>query len=93
MVRIAQWVSAAALVLGASATEGGASSVLTTEIGRQNNQSLFWGPYKSNLYFGVRPRTPDALWTGLMWGRVDDYRDIQNGMRGRGPLRELLLLS
>ncbi|RMJ07469.1 hypothetical protein CDV36_012931 [Fusarium kuroshium] len=80
MVRIAQWVSAAALVLGASATDE-ASSVLTTEIGRQNNQSLFWGPYKSNLYFGVRPRTPDALWTGLMWGKVDDFRDIQNGFR------------
>lgn len=83
MVRIAQWVSAAALVLGASATDE-ASSVLTTEIGRQNNQSLFWGPYKSNLYFGVRPRTPDALWTGLMWGKVDDFRDIQNGMREAG---------
>ncbi|KAF4984228.1 hypothetical protein FZEAL_516 [Fusarium zealandicum] len=80
MVRIAHWVSAATLVLGASAADE-ASSVLTTEIGRQNNQSLFWGPYKSNLYFGVRPRTPDALWTGLMWGKVDHYQDIQKGFR------------
>ncbi|KAF5000326.1 hypothetical protein FDECE_11243 [Fusarium decemcellulare] len=80
MVKIAQWVSAAALALGVSAADD-AASVLTTEIGRQNNQSLFWGPYKSNLYFGVRPRTPDALWTGLMWGKVDDYHDIQNGFR------------
>ncbi|OBS21312.1 hypothetical protein FPOA_07650 [Fusarium poae] len=80
MVKIAQWVSIAALILGASAADE-ASSVLTTEIGRQNNQSLFWGPYKSNLYFGVRPRTPDGLWTGLMWAKVDDYQDIQNGFR------------
>lgn len=79
MVKIAQWVSTAALILGASAADE-ASSVLTTEIGRQNNQSLFWGPYKSNLYFGVRPRTPDGLWTGLMWAKVDDYQDIQNGV-------------
>ncbi|KAI1039897.1 hypothetical protein LB505_007105 [Fusarium chuoi] len=80
MVKIAHWVSAATLALGVSAADD-ASSVLTTEIGRQNNQSLFWGPYKSNLYFGVRPRTPDGLWTGLMWGKVDNYHDIQNGFR------------
>ncbi|KAF9782003.1 hypothetical protein IL306_011954 [Fusarium sp. DS 682] len=78
MVKIAHWVSAATLALGSSAADD-ASSVLTTEIGRQNNQSLFWGPYKPNLYFGVRPRTPDGLWTGLMWGKVDNYHDIQNG--------------
>lgn len=78
MVRIAHWVSAATLALSVSAADE-PSSVLTTEIGRQNNQSLFWGPYKSNLYFGVRPRTPDALWTGLMWGKVDNYHDIQKG--------------
>jgi mannosyl-oligosaccharide glucosidase len=80
MVKIAHWVSAATLALGVSAADD-ASSVLTTEIGRQNNQSLFWGPYKSNLYFGVRPRTPDGLWTGLMWGKVDNYHDIQNGKK------------
>ncbi|KAI1010542.1 hypothetical protein LB503_005416 [Fusarium chuoi] len=80
MVKITHWVSAATLALGVSAADD-ASSVLTTEIGRQNNQSLFWGPYKSNLYFGVRPRTPDGLWTGLMWGKVDNYHDIQNGFR------------
>ncbi|RBR13154.1 uncharacterized protein FIESC28_08340 [Fusarium coffeatum] len=80
MVKITHWVSTAALILGASAADE-ASSVLTTEIGRQNNQSLFWGPYKSNLYFGVRPRTPDALWTGLMWAKVDNYQDIQSGFR------------
>ncbi|GKU01974.1 mannosyl-oligosaccharide glucosidase [Fusarium langsethiae] len=80
MVKIAQWVSITALILGSAAADE-ASSVLTTEIGRQNNQSLFWGPYKSNLYFGVRPRTPDGLWTGLMWAKVDDYQDIQSGFR------------
>ncbi|VZH98375.1 unnamed protein product [Fusarium fujikuroi] len=80
MVKIAHWVSAATFALGVSAADD-ASSVLTAEIGRQNNQSLFWGPYKSNLYFGVRPRTPDGLWTGLMWGKVDNYHDIQNGFR------------
>lgn len=84
MPKLAQWVAAAVLALGASAAdEADSASVLTAEIGRQNNESLFWGPYKPNLYFGVRPRTPNALWTGLMWGRVDGYDDIGNGECGR----------
>lgn len=57
----------------------GSESVLASEIGRQNNQSLFWGPYKPNLYFGVRPRTPKAMWTGLMWAKIDNYQDVQSG--------------
>ncbi|KAH7008481.1 glycoside hydrolase [Ilyonectria destructans] len=82
MPKLAQWVAAAVLALGASAAdEADSASVLTAEIGRQNNESLFWGPYKPNLYFGVRPRTPNALWTGLMWGRVDGYDDIGNAFR------------
>lgn len=79
MPRIAPWVATAALVVGAAAAEG--ESVLTAEIGRQNNQSLLWGPYKPNVYFGVRPRSAEGLWTGLMWSKVDDYGEVQNGGR------------
>ena len=78
MARLAQWFAAALVIGTAAAAEG--ESILTAEIGRQNNQSLFWGPYKPNLYFGVRPRTPDGLWTGLMWSKVDAYGEVQNGM-------------
>ncbi|KAH6686185.1 mannosyl-oligosaccharide glucosidase [Plectosphaerella plurivora] len=64
------------------AEEGsGSESILTSEIGRANNESLFWGPYKSNLYFGVRPRTPQGLWAGLMWAKVDSFQDVQSGFR------------
>lgn len=52
-------------------------AILTNEIARQNNQSLLWGPYRPNLYFGVRPRIPKSLMTGLMWGKVDTYADFQ----------------
>ncbi|KAL7922393.1 glycoside hydrolase family 63 protein [Trichoderma austrokoningii] len=80
MARIAQLLaSVAALVTGASAF--GEESILINEIGRQNNQSLLWGPYKPNLYFGVRPRLPQGLWTGLMWGRAEGYQDIQQLFR------------
>ncbi|KAL7974608.1 glycoside hydrolase family 63 protein [Trichoderma sp. SZMC 28014] len=80
MARFAQLLaSAAALVAGASAI--GDESILINEIGRLNNQSLLWGPYKPNLYFGVRPRLPQGLWTGLMWGRAEGYMDIQQLFR------------
>jgi hypothetical protein len=69
------WLSSL-LVVRAEAT-GNDESVLISEIGRQNNQSLLWGPYKPNLYFGVRPRIPLSLSAALMWGRVDTYSDMQ----------------
>lgn len=66
--------------LALAAEDGpGSASILTSEVGRLNNESLFWGPYKSNLYFGVRNRAPKSLWTGLMWSRVDNYQDVQQG--------------
>lgn len=69
-------------VVAADDTPGnGPASILTSEIGRLNNESLFWGPYKPNLYFGVRPRTANPLWTGLMWAKVDSFQDVQTGTR------------
>lgn len=32
------------------------------------DDALRWGPYRPNLYFGVRPRTPAGPTFGLMWG-------------------------
>ena len=60
----------------AQASDGDAS-VLIKEIGRTSNQSLLWGPYRPNLYFGVRPRIPKSLTTGLMWAKADDYQTVQ----------------
>lgn len=37
-----------------------------------NNASLLWGPYRPNLYMGIRPRMPDSLIAGLMWGKLED---------------------
>lgn len=86
MAKFAQLASVIALAVGATAaTAPEGEAVLMSEIGRQNNQSLFWGPYKPNLYFGVRPRLAQGLWTGLMWGRVDNYQDIQNSMYRTKP--------
>lgn len=46
-----------------------------------SNDSLLWGPYRPNLYFGVRPRIPKSLLTGLMWTNVDDFGRAQENFR------------
>lgn len=45
------------------------------------NDSLLWGPYRSNLYFGVRPRIPRSLLTGLLWAKVEDFQSVQTNFR------------
>lgn len=62
-----------ALVTSQNAQQPLASSVA--------NDSLLWGPYRPNLYFGVRPRIPKSLLTGLMWTNVDDFASAQNNFR------------
>lgn len=71
MAKLGRLLAAAALALGASAADNQAA-----ETDRLNNESLIWGPYKPNLYFGVRPRVPQGLWTGLMWGGVNSYQQV-----------------
>lgn len=43
-----------------------------------SNDSLLWGPYRSSLYFGIRPRIPRSLLSGLMWFNVDNFESIGN---------------
>lgn len=37
-----------------------------------NEAPLLWGPYRPNLYLGIRPRVPESLFAGLMWGKLDE---------------------
>lgn len=37
-----------------------------------SENSLMWGPYRSNLYVGMRPTVPHSLMTGLMWFNADN---------------------
>lgn len=48
---------------------------------KASNDSLLWGPYRPNLYFGIRPRLPKSVLTGLLWSRVEDYQSVQNNCR------------
>ncbi|ETI23672.1 hypothetical protein G647_05475 [Cladophialophora carrionii CBS 160.54] len=46
-----------------------------------SNDTLLWGPYRPNLYFGVRPRLPNSLLTGLLWANTDSYASTQQNFR------------
>lgn len=70
---------------GFAQAQDGDESVLTSEITRLNNQSLLWGPYKPNLYFGLRPRIPKSLMAGLMWAKVDNFQDVQHSTWQQTP--------
>ena len=64
---------------------GDVSPALLNAVSAASNASLLWGPYRPNLYFGVRPRLPKSLLTGLLWSNVDDYRAFQGiQLRRRG---------
>ncbi|TVY57315.1 putative mannosyl-oligosaccharide glucosidase [Lachnellula suecica] len=74
------WLGGVALA-GASLVAADDSSILSKEYARSTNESLLWGAYRPNLYFGVKPRIPDSLTGGLMWAKVDNYQDVQNNFR------------
>lgn len=40
---------------------------------KTNRLSLNWGPYRSNLYVGIRPRIPNSILTGLLWFPADTF--------------------
>lgn len=50
------------------------------ENAKLSNDSLLWGPYRPNLYFGIRPRLPKSLLTGLLWAKVDTFDSVQHSM-------------
>ncbi|KAH9053836.1 glycoside hydrolase [Lactarius vividus] len=41
-----------------------------------DTNSLLWGTYRPNLYFGLRPRIPQSLMTGLVWFGTQDYQSF-----------------
>ncbi|EPQ58475.1 glycoside hydrolase [Gloeophyllum trabeum ATCC 11539] len=40
------------------------------------SESLLWGAYRPGLYFGLRPRLPQSLMTGLIWFGTQDFMSV-----------------
>lgn len=51
---------------------------LNVAAGKALNDSLLWGTYRPNLYFGTKPRIPSSLSTGIMWFSGDDVQGFQS---------------
>lgn len=62
-----------AAVLSASAIVNASA-----DVDPESDSSLFWGTYRPNLYFGLRPRVPNTLMTGLMWHGLNDYQSVMS---------------
>ena len=60
-------------------SEGNVDSVLhqRANVLAASNESLLWGTYRPNLYFGTRPRLPESLLTGLMWFGTEELSSIE----------------
>ena len=54
------------------------STLVASESLNETDQSLLWGPYRPNLYFGIRPRLPQSLMTGLIWFSTTNYQSVQS---------------
>ncbi|KAI8388237.1 glycoside hydrolase [Radiomyces spectabilis] len=52
-------------------------TTLRVAAGQAANDSLLWGTYRPNLYFGTRPRLPESLSTGLLWFDGSRFQSIQ----------------
>lgn len=76
-----------------SLTLGEASQEVLSQNAKHSNESLLWGPYRPNLYFGVRPRIPKSLMTGLLWAKVDSFQGVQNSRCQRLKPRPLNSMS
>ena len=47
------------------------------------SESLMWGAYRPNLYFGTRPQIPQSLMTGLMWFGTHDFQSFSSKLPQR----------
>lgn len=40
------------------------------------DEDLLWGAYRPGLYFGLRPKLPQSLMTGLIWFGTQNYQSL-----------------
>lgn len=55
-----------------------ASTANASSLASNGSSDLLWGAYRPNLYFGLRPRLPQSLMTGLIWFGAHDYRSFMS---------------
>lgn len=71
-----QWLASTAVALLPLLADVAQAEDTTSVFSKASNDTLLWGPYRPNLYFGVRPRIPKSIMTGLLWGQVEDFQTV-----------------
>ena len=56
-----------------------------------DDKSLLWGTYRPNLYFGLRPRVPHSLMTGLMWHGLQNWESFSSAFKFIGVQKTHIL--
>ncbi|KAK1753796.1 glycoside hydrolase [Echria macrotheca] len=80
MAVVSRCLAILSLSLGALAQSlGNFNSSTSSSVPEQPWQT--WGPYRPNLYFGVRPTVPETLLMGLMWANGDDRKTMLKSLR------------
>ena len=64
-----------------------------SESNELSEESLLWGPYRPNLYLGIRPRIPNSLLMGLMWSNADEPSKISNSTYIKARTIDAFLLT
>jgi len=82
MILLWRFSALLSVVLELCISFGDAQQEVLSQNRKRSNESLLWGPYRPNLYFGVRPRIPKSLTTGLLWARTDDFEKVQHSTLG-----------
>ncbi|WFD35622.1 mannosyl-oligosaccharide glucosidase [Malassezia cuniculi] len=65
------------LLAGAGAALGAVAGGTDGAAGNDGAADTLWGTYRPQLYFGMRPRLPQSLLTGLAWYSTQDYRGVE----------------
>ncbi|KAH0385804.1 glycoside hydrolase, partial [Aureobasidium melanogenum] len=78
---MAPWLLSAAVTLLQLLPDTAVAQHVASPFTKASNDSLLWGPYRPNLYFGLRPRLPKSVLTGLLWAKVEDFASVQNNFR------------
>lgn len=59
-----------------------ANPCTASDLEAEYNQTMLWGTYRPNLYFGTRTRTPQSLLSGLAWFSLDRQDGLNNLRHG-----------
>ncbi|KAF9584660.1 Processing alpha glucosidase I [Lunasporangiospora selenospora] len=68
--------------LGSASSSSSFKMTPSEAVSKASNESLLWGIYRPNLYFGTRPRLPESVMTGLMWFGTQDFSGVDNIRHG-----------